>query len=509
MGEQSPTAAAQKVDRMILVQLLVLVYSWRACIGAHHSPETVLESQDIVGHVGLLNKFSGNELESLTGGYHPSKHIVVQDELDNEFNSASRDSQIREFSLKMLLEKLAKLRHLNKKESHIKISHTARKGENANRREKNHFSETPLPISPSQTQHMYPSELLPRHDSDIRFTNDPVRTKTWSDFLSSSWVEGHKQSLPIARKSGAFRHLDNDLYTDFLLLRRPASEENEDIQTSKKNFYRLTVHKAKQELSEHDSKSKKLMNTDGRKLSKLAKSEENKISYLFTPVNYLTGKDDIEPLNLNDETLNAENSQSFDKRVDREEERRHDDALDGRDTETVSSLIFKAVKKMEDIVKRRVYQYDTFLTAVQHLPDDISETMEQANLSNENSTWLHEREDPASIGNTQANELLLPEYKLSDENVGSVVEEVIKAVTARKVPKDTRFWQKLSEYLDSSSYRSRSRRSPEGRKRKGHRYLHLSITYGHVMPCEYKDRFYCMNGGTCVFVDALDIKTCR
>lgn len=37
----------------------------------------------------------------------------------------------------------------------------------------------------------------------------------------------------------------------------------------------------------------------------------------------------------------------------------------------------------------------------------------------------------------------------------------------------------------------------------------LSISYRHVQPCTYADRFYCMNGGTCVFVGALDIKTCR
>ena len=37
----------------------------------------------------------------------------------------------------------------------------------------------------------------------------------------------------------------------------------------------------------------------------------------------------------------------------------------------------------------------------------------------------------------------------------------------------------------------------------------LSISYRHVQPCSYKDRYYCMNGGTCVFVGALDIKTCR
>ena len=31
----------------------------------------------------------------------------------------------------------------------------------------------------------------------------------------------------------------------------------------------------------------------------------------------------------------------------------------------------------------------------------------------------------------------------------------------------------------------------------------------HTSPCNWADRFYCLNGGTCVFVHALEIKTCR
>ncbi|XP_046575611.1 uncharacterized protein LOC124283664 [Haliotis rubra] len=37
----------------------------------------------------------------------------------------------------------------------------------------------------------------------------------------------------------------------------------------------------------------------------------------------------------------------------------------------------------------------------------------------------------------------------------------------------------------------------------------IDITYTHVVPCVYADRYYCLNGGTCVFVGALDLKTCR
>ena len=35
------------------------------------------------------------------------------------------------------------------------------------------------------------------------------------------------------------------------------------------------------------------------------------------------------------------------------------------------------------------------------------------------------------------------------------------------------------------------------------------IFSAHTSPCNWSDRFYCLNGGTCVFVHALEIKTCR
>ncbi|XP_059174182.1 uncharacterized protein LOC131954481 [Physella acuta] len=68
----------------------------------------------------------------------------------------------------------------------------------------------------------------------------------------------------------------------------------------------------------------------------------------------------------------------------------------------------------------------------------------------------------------------------------------------------------LSTYLGASNfYLSRTRRSsPTGKKKKNGRQR-LFISFGHVSPCELKDRHFCMHGGTCVFVAALDIKTCR
>ncbi|XP_045171507.1 uncharacterized protein LOC123533740 [Mercenaria mercenaria] len=36
------------------------------------------------------------------------------------------------------------------------------------------------------------------------------------------------------------------------------------------------------------------------------------------------------------------------------------------------------------------------------------------------------------------------------------------------------------------------------------------VVFGaHTSPCDYADRHYCLNGGTCVFLGALEMKTCR
>lgn len=39
---------------------------------------------------------------------------------------------------------------------------------------------------------------------------------------------------------------------------------------------------------------------------------------------------------------------------------------------------------------------------------------------------------------------------------------------------------------------------------------HTDVVFGaHTSPCDYADRHYCLNGGTCVFLGALEMKTCR
>ncbi|GFN82324.1 gephyrin [Plakobranchus ocellatus] len=99
-----------------------------------------------------------------------------------------------------------------------------------------------------------------------------------------------------------------------------------------------------------------------------------------------------------------------------------------------------------------------------------------------------------------------------------VMNAVLKAIASGKIPEDVHFWRNVSNLLDSTSYLSRTRRSSYWRRRTRTRNsrrfearmrARFTIRYDHVRPCRRRDRYYCLNGGTCVFVVALDIKTCR
>ena len=104
-----------------------------------------------------------------------------------------------------------------------------------------------------------------------------------------------------------------------------------------------------------------------------------------------------------------------------------------------------------------------------------------------------------------------------------VMSAVVTALARGKVPEDMYFWRNVSRFLDSNAYLSRTRRSSYRSRylrrrrlysRNSSRYMArlrgmASIHYNHVRPCLRRDRYYCMNRGTCVFVAALDIKTCR
>ncbi|XP_005090820.1 uncharacterized protein LOC101848794 [Aplysia californica] len=105
-----------------------------------------------------------------------------------------------------------------------------------------------------------------------------------------------------------------------------------------------------------------------------------------------------------------------------------------------------------------------------------------------------------------------------EESYNRVLNALLDATVSQSVPENFEFWRNVSSILDSSIYLSRTkRRSPRRRSRHPafkarflqHMRRQLAINYGHVTPCEYKDRFYCMNGGTCVIIGTLDIKTCR
>ncbi|CAL1542165.1 unnamed protein product [Lymnaea stagnalis] len=186
-----------------------------------------------------------------------------------------------------------------------------------------------------------------------------------------------------------------------------------------------------------------------------------------------------------------------------------DRGLGFHDPTSLKSLIHGTVQKMEDRLKKRRWlrDYDG--------GDLVSDSQTGTSFYARDDTGP--RSSPSATSDQYLNgfddddetdDVL---HKMSYRKDQDVPAAVLKAVLTGSVPTDREFWQNLSSYLDSKPYLSRSRRNADDYMNQFRRKMRarLSITYGHVMPCEYQDRYYCMNGGTCVFVGALKLKTCR
>lgn len=187
------------------------------------------------------------------------------------------------------------------------------------------------------------------------------------------------------------------------------------------------------------------------------------------------------------------------------------------DTDSLRALIQKTVEKILDSLESQLLLHEeqspqTFEAESDYLSNlDSPESPEDASSTNELEEMLK---------NERVSELQ-QKIEASYEHVLSVL---LEATASQTVPENLDFWQKVSEILEESTYLSRTRRS-YNKQRRGYRrrlrmrrfrmrmrtYIRrqLAINYGHVSPCGYHDRYYCMNGGTCVIIGDLDIKTCR
>uniref|UniRef100_A0A2C9LLL8 EGF-like domain-containing protein n=1 Tax=Biomphalaria glabrata TaxID=6526 RepID=A0A2C9LLL8_BIOGL len=177
-----------------------------------------------------------------------------------------------------------------------------------------------------------------------------------------------------------------------------------------------------------------------------------------------------------------------------------------------NSLLHKKMLNLEHRLQKLKAEGVNNLRTIASYRDALSDSLQRADNEEEEVSSYKDAEigalDYDALENEDNFTESAPEDMSSHRRVAPT--SMMEASDSGALSSDPEFWKTLSTYMDAP-YLTRIRRNAEEYKREFRQRMRarLSITYGHVMPCEYKDRFYCMNSGTCVFVGALKIKTCR
>lgn len=550
MADPSATVATFNIGRMSLLFVLVLGYCWTGCVGVLYRPAAFSKTPESTGSLRGFSHISGNEIDN--GEFSPSRATLVEafwwadKRLDTKSSRLGHRNHDRESSLKRLLEKLTPLRQRHVTERSRKDSRSTSTTDKDRTNREDVLDDISAGLLFPQTQYQYEPRASFRILSNIPIDTGELQVVSEIDAIEPS--RGiYAQTPPTEHKTHA--HKQTFTPNVFSSLDKTGTVLNSDMRSVIRTY------------SEDGDVSKKASEYTQADMTKDIEDEtwkhmpavyrDNYPRYFVVPGNLVTPASDNDILSVkdtvSDETVEhcndvSDNSEDIpfkaapatvksrsleiptrmtsSTNTPLEEARQTNQAL------LVNSLIHKTVKKMEGIINKRVSQYnDVFDTDEAKTSEDISISSRDQNTDKGNSN-VHSKayisaslEKAGSINHVTGEDQLednnpdhkrRPETHLEDGDVNDVTAAVIKAMASRTVPRDVQFWKNVSSYLDSSAYLSRTRRSPSrSRKRNGPQYVHLSITYGHVMPCEHKDRFYCMSGGTCVFVGALDIKTCR
>lgn len=539
MAEPSASVASQIIGRMILVFLLVLGHCLTGCLGGPYSPPLFSKSLDSAGSLHV--RLSENAVDL----YRSTPSQDMQQEADAGLGDKShRGGRDRELSLRKLLENLTKLRRRYGTESqHMILGAADLTDEN--------IRTTRESLDQLLTNTLYPEthyDLQSEHSlNPLRDVQSPTpfQVITHLDLISSSYSDQTQNAIKRDQtygRSGADSYLSS--------FDEPVTTQKSSVNKISKYFSHDNVEIMRRERQLQEQMDMDSHGVNQKSLHMFLDSGDEDINYVDYPQNQEHGFDNHDPSDLVqdffltqdkkhdrrqtdysedslDEELNVvavphENinvvaGSDLIKDIPNYNEEQEGDVNTDKQPVSVDSLIYKTVKKMESIIKKRIAQYTDFflVDSTQSSQESISfsQTSDRDTANNAESL----RETDSVIPNTGSSDVdeneedeLLSHEQQHFEHVNDVTAAVIKAVASRTVPKDAQFWMNVSTYLDSSDYLSRTRRSPDRSRKRGRpQYVHLSITYGHVMPCEHKDRFYCMNGGTCVFVGALDIKTCR
>lgn len=540
MGELASGVTVQIIGRMFLVHLLVFVTCLTGCVGARRSPLSFSNTLDTFGRLETPQRSSEDEsLGRLAKKLYQDKqerygmataYIFRKNEL----------SQNRTSILKMLIENLTKLQHYHVTETPNRFSEEVQPTFDSDNIRGHSFRGTSRRTDPFSLKTVYKSpSLLPqkswKYARNRHSSTAPVEVIAKIELLIPS-PDGQQTLTYSTCKTPEGNGKPSSAFPKYFLGRKETVLEKNYIRSQDdRDFY---------------SSAPKIPGESGRKVDIFAVRKKSRLSSDKNALIFGSGKKPSTYLSADLNSFN-ENSGSFyvksvlfntqsPKSLNNEpvEQFNHfklatmagssptGDFNEGNEVDSVETLIHRTVKKMEHILEKRIHQNKDIFPALQYKSQSgslkfngghVNTGQAPSDVSSTNSATKQDITDSVMLDNSQVrnddeskenrSELLLRKPQGQDDHAGDITTAVIKAVASGKVPKDSRFWKGVSEYLDSDEYLRRIRRSPQ-HIRKQH-YVHVSITYGHVVPCEYKDRFYCMNGGTCVFVGALDIKTCR
>uniref|UniRef100_A0A0B7A7A2 EGF-like domain-containing protein n=1 Tax=Arion vulgaris TaxID=1028688 RepID=A0A0B7A7A2_9EUPU len=545
MAAPPATVAAHIIGRMLLVSFLVLGYCLTSCLGVPHRHADLSRSLDTAGSQQLVTEISDDDVSY--DMFAPSEilHLGRNMGTDHELDDTSHrfhHRQDRESRLKALLNNLTKLQSRHVTDSPEISSQTKENSKSRNNIFGNkfwvneHYQQTPYHHQKelsSRSRGITPSDLIP-----LQFVNQLDLIPYSSDYdQTRSASTSHKTKLHKQRNAEAFLVISeepvitednvgkemNNFLEDGGVLNKQSQQRTADSNTITKytnpNSLTFFPDEADRDIPEYvvvpnildtPSFDDNTYNTKYMKYGKRDEDTTDNYSQDASNINTIPSEGNLASgIQVGNADILAEDTDKSSQRL------------------SVDSLIYKTVKQMEGIIQKKVAQYnmiydtdsskqlgENILLSRRSMDTDydssnkgskyVAALLEEANTDN----FIDGNSDLTD--NEEYSDEQLPYQQPQQDHVDDVLAAVNKAVASRTVPRDAQFWRNVSSYLDSSDYLSRTRRSPDRkRKRNGHHFVHLSITYGHVMPCQHKDRFYCMNGGTCVFVGALDIKTCR
>ena len=205
------------------------------------------------------------------------------------------------------------------------------------------------------------------------------------------------------------------------------------------------------------------------------------------------------------------------------------------DTAALRALIQSTLDKILDNIDVSLARHEAMAPAtwsaeadyLSQLTGSDADDTDLTSLPDTNNNDINNMNEKDVLEDMLKNERLSSLTQKLEDSYEKILNILLRATASQTVPENLDFWNKINDLLKDPVYLVRQRRSYRHHRRqhrrrqrmmrmrkfrlrmRQHIRRQLAITYGHVSPCPWRDRFYCMNGGTCVIIGDLDVKTCR